>query len=106
MTTPQAAGERFLAVSDFMWMGDIAKTLRAQLGDVARRVPTRTLPDFVLRLMARFDPEIAAIAPALGRRHIHSTAKARNLLGWQPRPGAVTVIDCANSLIAHHVIPE
>src|SRR4029453_3899161 len=40
MTNPAAKGERFLAVSgDFMSIVEIAKTLRARLGDAARRVP-------------------------------------------------------------------
>jgi dihydroflavonol-4-reductase len=46
MMSPQAAGERFLGVGEFMWMADISRTLREQLGDVASEVPTRTMPDF------------------------------------------------------------
>ena len=30
MTSPQAGGQRFIAVSEFMWMSDISQTLRAQ----------------------------------------------------------------------------
>jgi nucleoside-diphosphate-sugar epimerase len=38
MTAPNAAGQRFLATGDFMWMKDIAGTLRARLGERAARV--------------------------------------------------------------------
>ena len=40
MTSPEAAGERFIAAGDFMWVADVAKTLRAQLGERAKKVPT------------------------------------------------------------------
>ena len=29
MTSPEAAGGRFIAAGDFMWVADVAKTLRA-----------------------------------------------------------------------------
>jgi dihydroflavonol-4-reductase len=99
MTSAGAAGERFLAVGEFMWMSDISRTLRAQLGKAASKVPTRTLPDFVFRLMALFDPSLRAMTPRLGRKHRHTSAKARELLGWQPRPAAITLADCARSLM-------
>lgn len=101
MTSPQAAGERFLATGEFTWMLDMARVLRDELGPDAARVPTRGIPDFAVRLAARFrDPSLREITPALGRRNRHSTAKAQRLLGWQPRPARETVIDCARSLIA------
>lgn len=99
MTSDAAAGERFLAVGDFMWMSEISQTLRAQLGEAASKVPTRTLPDFVFRFMALIDPSLRMMTPRLGRKHRHTSAKARELLGWRPRPAAVTLADCARSLI-------
>ena len=45
MTNPAAKGERFIAVAgDFMWIVEIAKVLKARLGEAAKRVPTRRLP--------------------------------------------------------------
>ena len=100
MTIPEAAGQRFLATGEFVWMRDIARTLRAELGPDGKRVSTRQLPDVVVRFAARFlDPSLRGIMPSLGRRNRHSTEKARRVLGWQPRPAAETVVDCAKSLI-------
>jgi hypothetical protein len=104
MTSEQAAGERFIAVSEFMWMTDIAQTLRTKLGRLASKVPTRRLPDFVLRFLALFDPEIRAIAPGLGRKNRHTSEKAQRLLAWRPRPAAVTVVDCAESLMTRNAV--
>jgi len=104
MTSTQAAGQRFIAVGEFMWMTDISKTLRSKLGRSASKVPTRTLPDFALRLMSLFDPALRAVTPSLGRKHRHTSEKAQHLLGWRPRPAAVTVVDCAESLMTRNAI--
>lgn len=105
MTAPEAAGERFLATGEFLWMRDMARVLRAELGEQASRVATRQVPDVAVRLAARFrDPSLRDITPALGRRNRHSTAKARRLLGWQPRPAREAVVDCARSLLAHGAV--
>ena len=99
MTSPAAAGQRFLAVGEFMWMIDISRTLRAQLGESASKVPNRNLPDFVLRLMSVADPALRAMTPRLGREHRHTSAKARDVLSWHSRPAAQTLVDCARSLL-------
>jgi dihydroflavonol-4-reductase len=100
MTAPQAAGERFLATGEFLWMADISRILRDALGPAASKVPTRAVPDFVLRAMSLIDPSVRFLTPSLGRKHVHSTAKALRMLGWQSRPPKETLVDCAKSLIA------
>ena len=95
MTAPEAAGKRFLATGEFLWMADIAGVLRAELGPDADRVPARKIPDLVVRATARFRPELRGIMPGLGRRNRHTTAKAQRVLGWAPRPAADAVVDCA-----------
>ncbi len=104
MTSTQAAGQRFIAVSEFIWMSDIAKTLRAKLGAAASKVPTRTLPDYAIRFLARFDPALRTILPGLGRKNRHTSQKAQRVLAWKPRPAAETVVDCAESLISWNAI--
>ena len=100
MTAPEAAGQRFIAAGDFFWMGEIGKILKAELGAKASKVPTRPLPDFVLRLLAVFDRALRVVTPSLGRRHAFSSDKAKRVLGWAPRPAATSIVECAESLIA------
>src|SRR5258708_8528378 len=99
MTSGAAAGQRFIGAGEFLWMVDISRILRAQLGESASKVPTRVLPDFVLRLMSVADPALRAMTPRLGREHRHLSPKARHVLGWRPRPAPETLVGCARSLL-------
>lgn len=99
MTAPEAAGERFLAAGPFLWMHEVAEIMRDRLGRQGARVPTRRVPNFVVRAMARFDPALRSIVGDLGRRRDLSSEKARTRLGWSPRPIEETVVDTAESLI-------
>ncbi|MCX5493952.1 hypothetical protein OSH11_04520 [Kaistia dalseonensis] len=81
-------------------MADIAETLRNHLGQAARSVPTRSLPDIVLRIAALFDRPARFVIPLLGRQHVFSSAKAERVLGWKPRSGDETIIAAAESAIA------
>ena len=68
MTDPAAKGERCLAsAGDFMSMRDIAKVLKDRLGAAAKRVPTRELPNWLVRIAALRDPAIKLILPELGQ---------------------------------------
>jgi hypothetical protein len=66
-------------------------------------VPTEEIADEVILELAAVSPELASIAPGLGRRNRHTTAKAESVLGWRRRPVAETIVDCARSLLAHGV---
>ena len=100
MTAAEAAGQRFIAAGGFMWMQDIAATMRSKLGSRAGKVPTRRLPDIVVRLLSLFIPALRTLTPGLGRRNSLTAARARRVLGFSPRPVTTTVLDCAESLLA------
>ncbi|MHB8528796.1 MAG: SDR family oxidoreductase [Caulobacteraceae bacterium] len=101
MTAPEAAGQRFIAAADFAWMADMATILRRRLGDRAAKVPTRSVPDWIVRLVALIDPDLRTVTPGLGRRREFTSAKAREVLGWRPRTAEETIVGCAESLVAH-----
>jgi nucleoside-diphosphate-sugar epimerase len=100
MTSPAAAGERFIGAGEFMWLPEIAQTLRSRLGRHAARVPTRGVPDALVRVLARFVPALRTLTPLLGRELAFSPAKAQRLLGFAPRPARTTIVECAESLCA------
>jgi dihydroflavonol-4-reductase len=100
MSDPAARGQRFLAVAgDFVSIHHIALTLRARLGTAARRVPTRVLPDWFIRLLALFVPPVRQITSELGVVKSASNQKARRLLGWSPRCSEDSVLATAESLV-------
>lgn len=101
MTDPAAAGERFLATAgDFLTMQEIAQILRDRLGPAAGKVSTRVLPDWLVRLVARFSAAARqAATPELGKIKNASSAKARAMLGWEPRPAADALAATGESLI-------
>jgi len=82
MAAPEAAGQRFLAVADGPTLSflEVAQTLRRRLGPLAARVPTQEAP-----------------GDDLPRPIIHND-RARQELGWRPRPVETTIVQSAESL--------
>jgi len=100
MTHPAAKGERFLAVAgDFMSMQEIAKVLKARMGAAAKRVPTRQIPNWVVRLAALRDPAVKQVIPELGKYKNATSEKARRVLGWSPRSREEAIVATAESLV-------
>lgn len=101
MTAPNAGGERFIATGPFLWMSEVAEILRERLGEDARKVPRRQIPDLLVRAMARFDPGIRSVSGDLGKKVTYSSEKAKQRLDWSPRPIEDSIVECAQSLIRH-----
>ncbi len=100
MTDPAAQGERFLAVAgDFMSMLAIAQVLKSRLGQAVRRVPTRQLPNWLVRLASLRDPAVKQILPELGKFKNATNGKARRVLGWAPRSNEEAIVATAESLV-------
>ena len=100
MTDPAAKGERFLAMAgDFMSMLDIAKVLKTRMGAAAKRVPTRQLPNWLVRLAALRDPAMKLILPELGKIKNATNEKAKRLLDWSPRSNEDAIVATAESLV-------
>jgi len=99
MLSPAAAGQRFIASSEFLRLGEVAAFLRERLGERAAKVPTVRLPDFVVRGLALFNRPLSVMINRLSRRAEFSSVKAQGVLGWKPRPAREAILDCAESLI-------
>lgn len=104
LTAPDMAGERFICSGPFMTMSDIAKVLREGLGKQARKVPTRRLPNWAVRIAALFDPMVRQVLGELGNRRESPPVHAREKLGWIPRPAEESILDTARSMIALGIV--
>jgi nucleoside-diphosphate-sugar epimerase len=100
MTASAAKGERFLAVAgDFLSVLEMAKILKRRMGAAAKRVPTRQLPNWLVRVAALRDPAVKQILPELGKHKNGTNEKARRLLGWAPRSSEEAIVATAESLL-------
>jgi nucleoside-diphosphate-sugar epimerase len=107
MTHPAAKGERFLAVAgDFMSVEEIARVLKGRMGQYARRVPLRVLPNWLVRLAALKDPDVKQILPELGTIKNATSEKARRVLGWSPRSREDALIATAESLVRYGLLKD
>jgi len=82
MAAPEAAGKRYLALADGPTISflQLAGILRERLGPLAKRVPTEEAP-----------------GPEPARLIIHND-RAKQELGWRPRPAETTIVETAESL--------
>ena len=99
LTAPNMAGERFICSGPFLMMDQVAAILREGLGPQARKVPKLKLPNWLVRIAARFDPVISQVIGELGKRRESPPVHAREVLGWIPRPAAESILDTARDMI-------
>jgi nucleoside-diphosphate-sugar epimerase len=104
MVTPEAAGQRFVVAIEHASMLDIAAILDRRFRDRGYKVPTRRIPAWLLRLVSMWDRTARLAVQELGKRQDLSTARARDVLGFQPRSLEQMVVDMAESMIAHGVV--
>lgn len=100
MTVPEAAGQRFLAVAGgAVSMAELAGFLHKNLGDKAAKAKLRELPDWLVRIVAIFNPLAREAVPRLGIKGEASNAKARDVLGWTFRTNEEAITASGESLI-------
>lgn len=99
LKAPGMAGERFIASGRFVKMREVADILRAELGPQAHKVSTRHVPDWLVRLLAHFNPLAKAVVPELGSVRNQDASHAKAVLGWATRPIEQSIADSARCLL-------
>jgi len=85
MVTPEAKGQRFLALAGGkMSMPEIAVFLKNKMPEVAQKVSTKKLPDWVVSFGGLFSPKMKNLASMLKTSRNTSNEKAKRILGWKP----------------------
>lgn len=104
MTTPAAAGQRFIVAIEHAAMRDVAVVLDRHFRPRGYKVPTRRVPGWMLKLVSLWDPAARLAVGELGKRQDLSTQKARELLGFRPRSLEEMVVAMGESMIAHKIV--
>ncbi|MBA4747336.1 MAG: NAD-dependent epimerase/dehydratase family protein [Sphingopyxis sp.] len=104
LTAAGMADERFIAAGPFLMMTDVAAILKSGLGADGRKVPTRRLPDFLVKLSALFDPVIRQVVGELGNVRDASAQHAFDKLGWKTRDPRESILDTARDMIRLGVV--
>ena len=89
-------GERFALAEKDMWYEDVAKVLRE---NGFNKAPKLSVPVWAAKILANFSPELKMALPYIGRvRSVKYTSKAKDLLGWNPRPAEESILATANQI--------
>jgi len=99
LETAAPSGGRYLGVADSLWMIDIAQAIREAVGEAGRKVPTRVLPDWVVKLVSLFDPAARLAVPELGKYVRVDNSLTRRTLGMDFIPGRDAAAAMARSLL-------
>lgn len=83
LETSEPSGGRYMAVSGSAWFLDMMRPIKARLGKQAKKVPSFELPNFMIHLVALFDPTARSVLSDLGREARMDNRRTRKALGME-----------------------
>ncbi|MBL4870503.1 MAG: aldehyde reductase [Robiginitomaculum sp.] len=95
MTKPEAAGRRYLCIGEYAWMLDISKILSG----AGYKTPTKTMPNFIVHILAVFDKTIRMIKSGLDKKTNCNNERLRSELGIEPRSIKEMTLSMAESMV-------
>ena len=104
LTAPDIRNERYVCSGPFLKMIDVANIQTANLGDKARKVPTRKMPDWLLKLFALVRPELKQLVAELGNVRGGDSSRAMQTLGWTMHTPEEAVLATAHSLLERGIV--
>lgn len=97
LASPESIGERYLATGRYLRLAEVADMLRAAYPD--RPITRRTVPDWLLRLLSRFDGGVRQIVNDIGNEKHFDGAKGEKLLGRPYISAEEAVLSAAESVV-------
>ncbi|HEY0450428.1 aldehyde reductase [Actinophytocola sp.] len=101
LETPGAAGNRYVLAGENVWFPEMAAILAEEFNPRGHRVPTGRLPYWLMWTLARFDRTMRIGLEFANRPENVTAEKAVRDLGWRQRPVRDSLVDTAESLLAH-----
>ena len=80
MTVSNAAGKRFIANAASIQLAEFATILEQHFASRGYRVPTRVLPDWLVRVAAIFNPKTKPVVQTIGWTYSLSMEQAKSIL--------------------------
>lgn len=102
MELPQANRQRYLASSGYLSFKSIAGILKKEYP--FRKIPSKELPDFFVKLLSNFETSLKPILIDLGIKRKIDRSKAVKELNWQPLPMEEAILSCARSVIGLGIV--
>ncbi|MDO9301480.1 MAG: NAD-dependent epimerase/dehydratase family protein, partial [Anaerolineales bacterium] len=100
MSTPEAAGNRFLCSADeAMWVKDIADLLHKHYAGRGYKINRIQFPSFLVRVIALFDKKVSRVTESLDWDYEFSNEKTKRILKWNPRSKEEAILSMAESLV-------
>lgn len=95
---------RFPMQEKFLWLKEMSQSLRNRVPDLAKKAPTRTMPDFLVKLLAPFMDEMKTLRSELGKTRDVDGSHTANTLGLDYITAEQSLEDTARSLAKHGLI--
>lgn len=102
LTNPHAGGTRCIASEGAYWMAEVGQMLRPAFPD--RRIPSREVPNWLIRILALFDRDVREVLPEIGVLKQVDDAQGPARLGRPLIPTKDAAIATAKSLIEHRLV--
>jgi len=101
MTAEEAGGRRLIGAAGTLSILEMARILRSTFPDYAKKIPTRTLPAFLVKILAIFDRSLKSVIPDIGVVPIAENAYVSEITGANFKPAEEAVRSAGQSLIEH-----
>ena len=96
MQNPSSSGERFALSEKDLTYKKIAKLLK---DNGFKKAPSISVPVWLAKFLANFNKELKVTVPFMGKvRSVSKSTKAKDILGWNPRPAEESILDVANQI--------
>ena len=104
MVTPEAGGHRFAMGGRTLSFLELANLIRETLPEFSKKLPSREVPDWLVRLVSLVHPDLRGNAGEIGVVRRTDSSEVENLLGRPLIPADDAVIATARTLVEKGVV--
>jgi len=102
LSKPDSIDKRFIGASRDIWFIEMARLLKSTYPD--RKIATLKAPNWMIRGMAKFDPQLKSVLPLLGKRYRLDNSQARTILGIDFIPAEESIKASAAFLVENNLV--